>query len=236
LSIALTTFLVGLGLYLGKMYTAELVPTYGAGSIGILVFYLVSAVVGIGMFYLPETLKYFESTPLLRFRKIVETRRAVPLPTPHLPPCYPQRAAFPPTRRASGENAFTQSWHLRQGGKLRYTDGIPSVMVEDIAHQDDEQHKEEKATLAEDNSVKDQDHRPELCASVTNQRCSVDEWVSRKTSPASSSQDASDAVLKPEDNAKSVRAILQDLLQVHEESLRINRRLLEALGSTSLRG
>jgi hypothetical protein len=222
LSLALTAFLAGLGVYLGMVYTADLVPAYGRGSVGILIFYLVSAILGVGMYYSANSLKYFESTPLLRFQKIAETSR--------LRSSIGKLRGEEP-RLADGDGGFAQSRHLRQGGRLQYTDGIPNVVIEDLAHEN-EHHKEEKVTLAEDISVNDHDHQPVLTASVAKQRCSVDEWNLRKASAASSSQEASDAVPMPE-NAESVRIILQDLLRVHEESLRINRRLLEALGITS---
>ncbi len=44
LGFTLSTFLIGLGIYLGKLYTAQLTPSYGSRSIGILAFYLVSVV------------------------------------------------------------------------------------------------------------------------------------------------------------------------------------------------
>lgn len=70
LSSALNTFLIGMGIYLGKLYTAKLIPSYGNGNLGILLLYLCSALFGIGMYYIPESLKQQEATPLEPWRRI----------------------------------------------------------------------------------------------------------------------------------------------------------------------
>jgi hypothetical protein len=226
LSLALTAFLAGLGVYLGMVYTADLVPAYGRGSVGILIFYLVSAILGIGMYYSANSLKYFESTPLLRFQKIAETSR--------LRPSIGERRGEE-ARPAGGDGSFAQSRHRRQGGKVQYTDGVQCVYVDSTATQD-EQLKDEGPVLAEDVSVKEQDHRPKLDASSVKQTSPADERVSRSSSMASSSQEASDAVAMPAGGADSMRKILQDLLRAQEESFRINHRLLQAIGKTYPRG
>ncbi|KAH9874894.1 hypothetical protein J1614_004381 [Plenodomus biglobosus] len=72
LNIALNAFLMGLGVYLGKLYTAKLVPAYGSGSIGILTFYLVSAVCGIAMYYIPQSLHSLETTKVQLWHELLE--------------------------------------------------------------------------------------------------------------------------------------------------------------------
>jgi hypothetical protein len=66
LNISLNALLIGLGIYMGMLYTAKLVPSYGSGSIGILIFYLVSALFGIGMYYSSQSLNPMENTRLVR--------------------------------------------------------------------------------------------------------------------------------------------------------------------------
>lgn len=72
LRIALNAFLIGLGIYIGKLYTAKLIPSFGSGSIGILALYLVSALFGIGMYYIARSLKYLEGRPFRRLRIVLD--------------------------------------------------------------------------------------------------------------------------------------------------------------------
>lgn len=66
LSLALTAFAVGLGILLGYVYTARLIPTFGTnGSLGILIFYIVS----ISCFN--ATMKQLESAPIKRFTRLI---------------------------------------------------------------------------------------------------------------------------------------------------------------------
>lgn len=47
LGLSLNTFLIGFGIYLGCVYTDNLVSGYGkSGSLGILIFYIVAATIG----------------------------------------------------------------------------------------------------------------------------------------------------------------------------------------------
>ncbi|OAG07874.1 uncharacterized protein CC84DRAFT_1256840 [Paraphaeosphaeria sporulosa] len=75
LNVALNTFLIGLGIYLGKLYTAELVPSYGSGSLGILIVYIATALFGIGIFYTPQISKAIEDIPFERYRSIVHANK-----------------------------------------------------------------------------------------------------------------------------------------------------------------
>lgn len=75
LNVALNAFLIGLGIYLGKLYTAELVPSYGSGSLGILIIYIATALFGIGMFYTPQISKAIEDIPFERYRSIVHANK-----------------------------------------------------------------------------------------------------------------------------------------------------------------
>jgi hypothetical protein len=72
LNAALGFFILGLGIYLGKLYSASLIPSYGAGSIGILVCYILAVVFGLHMYYSALSLKYTEAIPLTRWRKSLD--------------------------------------------------------------------------------------------------------------------------------------------------------------------
>lgn len=71
LNVALNAFLMGLGIYLGKLYTAKLVPEYGLGSVGILTFYLVSALCGIAMYSIPQSLHSRETSKVEKWHEIL---------------------------------------------------------------------------------------------------------------------------------------------------------------------
>lgn len=60
LNIALNAFLFGLGIYLGKVFTADLIPSYGTGSLGILIVFAITSLIGIAMFYMAQASKDLE--------------------------------------------------------------------------------------------------------------------------------------------------------------------------------
>lgn len=134
LNLALNAFLIGLGIYLGELYTTNLVPSYGEPSLGILIFFLISAVVGIGAFYIPQSLKQ-QGNNLLRGWS--ETLDGV---AGRVPPTQPaegstgndQANGTNETRASS--NAFPQSTHERRNGKTRYAvgNGVIQPDKEDI--------------------------------------------------------------------------------------------------------
>ncbi|KAJ8125615.1 hypothetical protein O1611_g8024 [Lasiodiplodia mahajangana] len=69
LNVSLNAFLIGLGVYLGELYTAELTPSYGSGSIGILVSYLASVLFGTVIHHAILSLKTLEGASLKDWRK-----------------------------------------------------------------------------------------------------------------------------------------------------------------------
>ncbi|KAF9700060.1 hypothetical protein EKO04_001375 [Ascochyta lentis] len=75
LRIALNAFLFGLGIYLGLLYTANLIPTYNSGSIAILTFYVGSTLFGLATCYFAQTLKHIEQRPLARWRELCDKQR-----------------------------------------------------------------------------------------------------------------------------------------------------------------
>jgi hypothetical protein len=63
---SLNTFLVGLGIYLGKSFTAKLIPSFGSGSLGILLIYIGTTLISLAIFYVAQSLKYLENLPRKR--------------------------------------------------------------------------------------------------------------------------------------------------------------------------
>ncbi|KAJ4324483.1 hypothetical protein N0V94_001223 [Neodidymelliopsis sp. IMI 364377] len=72
LRIALNAFLCGLGIYLGLMYTARLIPPYGSGSVAILAFYLGSSLFGLIIYYAAQTRKHAEHRPLAQWHRFYD--------------------------------------------------------------------------------------------------------------------------------------------------------------------
>ncbi|KAK1751468.1 hypothetical protein QBC47DRAFT_406172 [Echria macrotheca] len=61
LGLSLNMFIVGLGIYLGSVYTGELIADLGkSGSLGVLVFYLFTALTGTFLYSFPRLLKTSE--------------------------------------------------------------------------------------------------------------------------------------------------------------------------------
>ena len=80
LKMSLNAFLVGLGIYLGRLYAANLIPTFGSGSLALLIIYVGTAVIGIGIFYVPQALKSSQRDMAEHFEKLktrIEHRLAI---------------------------------------------------------------------------------------------------------------------------------------------------------------
>jgi hypothetical protein len=72
LSISLSAFVTSLGIYLGFAYTKLLIPSFGrAGSLVILLVFVVTATTGLAMFYILDALKKIESKPLKQFDNLI---------------------------------------------------------------------------------------------------------------------------------------------------------------------
>jgi hypothetical protein len=76
LQISLNAFLIGLEIYLGKVYTSRLIPSYGSGSMGILVSFIVSSLFGLAMFYVAQGLKSTDVLWLKHWRKVSHDHQA----------------------------------------------------------------------------------------------------------------------------------------------------------------
>ncbi|KAF2640477.1 hypothetical protein P280DRAFT_543199 [Massarina eburnea CBS 473.64] len=189
LKVALNTFLIGLGIYLGKLCTAKIIPSYGTGSVGILVFYIVSTLSGIAMYYVAQNYKYLERARLERWHKQKDDlglNEVVPRPV------------NPDVMASSGHQPDLNSREQHRTGKSA------------VEHDD-------AAVLEEIYSPMDEQGQQSITAS-------------RQSDPAHnndlSTKDGSTNTIGLNGD---VRHLLKELLDSQEESLRINKRLLEAL-------
>lgn len=70
--ISLNCLLVGLGVYLGFVHAAGLIPSFGpSGSLGISSLHIVVTTYGIATYYIPGSLKDMEAKPIERFQELV---------------------------------------------------------------------------------------------------------------------------------------------------------------------
>jgi len=212
LNLALNSFLIGLGIYLGKLYTANLVPSYGKGSLGILIFFLGSAVLGIGAFYIPQSLKQQESVLLRGWLQMLDYKNQVP-------PIQPTEGG-----RGNGQangrdetqkhlNGFLQSTHKRRNGKIGYTVG------NDVIKRDKEEIEldclSNKYLVGREDpipSAKRQDH----------------ECPARYEAQAGN---AGQPFTTP--HSQSIRSALIDFIKAQGDSLHASNRILEAFDATS---
>lgn len=76
LSLALNTFVAGLGIYLGLVYMANLMPIPGPnGSLAVLISYIFATFHGLSLFYIPLGFKKLESLPVKRFTRLMHVVR-----------------------------------------------------------------------------------------------------------------------------------------------------------------
>lgn len=116
-------------------------------------------------------------------------------------------------------------------------EGTSRVHIGGLADQDEEL-KEGEPTLTEDVSAGAQDAQHSSVMPKkpdSEQPISTDEPVPHFASTPSSLPQDSEAADFHASGSKGMHDILHDLLRAHEESLRVNRRLLEALGKTHVR-
>ena len=76
LGASLNAFVVGLGIYLGKIFTANLMPTFRSGSFGTLLFCAISAFYGFALFSVAQALKLREDRPLIHFDNVLNGSQA----------------------------------------------------------------------------------------------------------------------------------------------------------------
>lgn len=206
LKVALNAFLIGLGIYLGKMYTANLIPSYGFGSIGVLVFYLVSALFGIGMYYVTQSLKYLESSPLERWRMILDDHKKNGRRN--------QQMGDAPNEigndvRLPSPGHFRQSRHVREGNTIHF---VTDETVGSTVDRNEPRLVERPRNSTEDESLR-----------LTKEQASPNP---RLTSDIANSNEAA---ASPGLDLGNMKDILKELIRVQEESFRVNQRLLDVL-------
>jgi hypothetical protein len=216
LNAALGFFILGLGIYLGKLYSANLIPSYGAGSIGILVCYILAVVFGLYMYYSPLSLKSTEAIPLTRWRKYLDRISTLVTQIPReqngdeigvleeIISSARERdmgAGSPAVNEAPARELSSQVGqprHTREGRRVHYT----------------ESGFEHTNTNRDTNSTEAQpigDH--------STQQHSLDSSIPLGTLSTSAT------------STDDLRTILSDLIRNQEQSLQINKQLLEALTS-----
>jgi hypothetical protein len=145
LKISLAAFLIGIGIYLGKLYSAKFVLAYGSGLIVILVSYIVSTFFGLAIFYMAQSIKALDATWFKRVwnlrdllenitlqphnqtpteREIGERERNLPIQDPSITPsnlASPSASVHGKHTVFTGQSTFHQSVHSRDSGRVHYT-------------------------------------------------------------------------------------------------------------------
>jgi len=212
LNIALSTFLTGLGVYLGKLYTAKLIPSYGSGALGILIVYVITALTGLAVFYVARSFKYLENLPRERYNSLLDTIRA----KSGKPIAGNERAEtthIPQSQDLS--NNFQQSLHTRNNGRVSFVINDHENAIEPRQESDPRMSPIQADPL-------DSLMRP------------LFSLISRSPSESPDNQDLpanSDAA--PTDNlrAGNVHSALKNFIRAQEEMLYASRRLQEAFES-----
>lgn len=76
LGVSLSYFVVGLGIYIGKMYTANLIPEYGPGSLGILIIFIFTMFSALVAFYIPSAMKSEEASVYERIEDLMRVNQS----------------------------------------------------------------------------------------------------------------------------------------------------------------
>lgn len=223
LKIALTMFLIGLGIYLGKVHTAGLIKTFGDGSIGILVFYLVSVLLGISMYYAAQTMKYFEGTSVTRWHHILDMLKERRAREENTAEEGPEEDSHPPDHR------FRQSRHVREGSRVYFTtDGNIELSAPTSAHITPSE-RLETSTRDELFPVTEKNSSP----GITEKQFSLntaDEHTPKAPQTTTKEIHPEETVTPPPAiDPRNIQDILKELIRAQEENLRINQRILEAL-------
>jgi hypothetical protein len=210
LKVSLNAFLIGLGIYFGKVYTANLIPAFGSGSLGLLIIFIVITLLGIAVFYIPEGLKSVEASPMERFRELLHAAR---LRMAHGgEPTTEGRASQDgkPTPQ-SESNSVRQSTHVRTGSKISFevkeyqaSDASPKPASGKLP-QASEPSPPDEAGLLSKAGAPPFPRTSSLCPGLS---------------------DILEASKTPKSN--SVQSALADLIRVQEDSVQASRRLLEA--------
>lgn len=118
LTLSLSYFIIGLGIYLGRLYTKNLIPTYGSGSLGILIMFIATTVLALLGFYIPRAMKNQEVWALDRYEELVHMANDAKL-----------QEYIDDDQETDVQNGTTslempiipQSVHLRRGSSVSYS-------------------------------------------------------------------------------------------------------------------
>jgi hypothetical protein len=225
LKISLTAFLVGLGVYLGKLCLARLFLTYGSGSIGILVFYIASASFGLAIFYIAQGVKILDAAWFKRVRNVQDFLGSISLQP---------RDRIQEERERARQDQTVSSQELSTTGRTR----TPSISNDrhDAAicgrpplHQSVHSRDSGRVHYIVNNTAETQ---PSDLGGATNSSDSPDkdsEQIPQTSLPidiqTSSSSTQPNPVQTPHDN--EYHKALQTMIKAQEQSLQATRRLLE---------
>lgn len=212
LSLALAALVIGLGIHLGHVYKARPKPTFGTdGSLGILIFYIVS------MSYLTATMKQLESAPIKRFTRLMNEMPSMvqvhpSSPNEHDTPSVDGAVQTRPTE-THNENVIPLSLH---GPRRRHA--RPPSNRAHAAAMDSE---------LEETSVSPSEARVDSTTEV--QRSSTSAWEPSPLTPASvqdvpHSHPSADQV--PPTNG--FRTALERFIRAQEESIDASKALLQS--------
>jgi hypothetical protein len=81
LNISLDALLAGLGIHLGKVYTAHLIPAYSSGPLSLFIILILTSLFRIAIYYVPKGLKSVESQPIQRFANLLAQNVEIEGPT-----------------------------------------------------------------------------------------------------------------------------------------------------------
>ena len=227
LNIALSSFLIGLGIYLGKLYTANLIPTYRKGSLGILIFFILTCVFGIGSFFFAQSAKQIEDTPIDHYHRILHRAHSQEAEGA----TEPEDTAHPPTalgnpRRRVRFIPRSRNEDLESG--LPVENGGPSNVPQ----------SHENVTRGEAFELQEVASHP-LVRGMQSSADSSDE-VEAPERPVSASEDVTSNSHEEEHGGggsaeamevsrqQVFQAALEDLIRVQTLSLQASQRLLEA--------
>ena len=210
LKISLNAFLIGLGIYFGEAYTHDLIPSYKAGNLAILIIFVVVSTLGVAMYYIPESFKRLEVAPLERYKRL-KSINDVSNAARAQHTSQPQNPSGTPMRAQSTSTPTSQSLHSRnEDGRVQYT--VPSTPTLELQRSENLAQRP-GSPLHADTSALDRTE-------------SVDIVPRAPSSPQAKNADTST-------DCGAVQAALADLIRCQEETLSASRRLQEAFDTPS---
>ncbi|KAF2714421.1 hypothetical protein K504DRAFT_486341 [Pleomassaria siparia CBS 279.74] len=225
LNVALSAFLLGLGIYLGNLYTAKLVPEFGDGALGIFIIYIITTATGLAIFYAARSFKHIENLPRERYQNLLNTIDSTSSKPEKRNPSTAVEAERPTWQSAPG--TFQQSVHQRENGKVRFLirdnteDPTASLSSQDSSDPRDTQSAAD---------ILDSLMRPQHAPTSSRIPQALDDHE-----PPRTREEAPLSLPSLEDGTrtKNIHSALLELIASQEQGLRASRKLLEAFASSS---